>query len=428
MNCPTMVNKNLSGIVGIDFGAKSSAAAFASGDSKLEGLKVLDQWPEATRRPLAQFPTSVEVETIAYYDTSSIGLIGWSEDKHEVVTSQGRLIGGIYVIADFKSRLFPPEDYPEEHTVPTLIRDMTADDIAVDYLRHLWRSVSTQAQSLVEVGTAKGTFQVMMTTPAFWNEETKTKFREITRKAGFTEEEGVILDLVSGLEAALFHTDYMDPSTFTVGDLFMVVDCGGALVEAAAFEVKAKNPLRLERQTSVSVASCGSAETTRRFINVASDKIDKTGLPSYGRVKPAMRRRCRTQFEREVLLGLGRTSFDIPPEAPGAFWVADVGVEFECPEADLLEGYMSFREDEIYPCFDFVIDRTLELVKDQIAAVEVHFQQLKGCLLVGGFNKCAYYSRKLEAGITSLGLTIIQPDYDPVAFAKGAALSGLNVQ
>ncbi|KAL2815190.1 hypothetical protein BJX63DRAFT_420535 [Aspergillus granulosus] len=407
-----MAKENSPSIIGIDFGARSSSAAFA-----------LDK---ATRRPLDQFPTSAEVESIVYYDMG-LKVVGWSQDSDEIVSPEGRLKGGLYVMADFKSRLYPPEDYPEELQAVTLMRDKTEVDIAMDYLGQLRQSVLAQVESQVEkLGSAKRTFQVMMTTPAFWNEEAKAKFREIARNAGFMAELDEKLEFVSTLEAAVLHAEYRDPPTFAVGKTFIVVDCGGSLVEAAAFEIKEKNPLRLERQTRVSVASCGSTEVTRRFMKVANSKLDRIRFRELGRTKPRMRHRCKRQFEKEVLIGLGTTAFRVLPEALSSFWVADLMVEFDCPEADLVEGYMSFREDEVYPCFDFAIERTLGVVYDQITALQGQDQQTNGCLLVGGFNNCLYYNRKVQTGIRSYSLAIIQPDYDPVAFAKGAVLSGLN--
>ncbi|KAL3459060.1 hypothetical protein BJX64DRAFT_301594 [Aspergillus heterothallicus] len=417
----------MSGIIGIDFGARSSSAAFSCGEnSSTRALRVLNQWPAATRRPLSQFPSDDEVESIVYYDLN-LKIVGWSEDKHEVFRPEGGMQYGIYVVPDFQARLFPPNDYPEEVQGAFLAHKKTADDIAVDYLRNLRLNVLAQVQSHCEApGTAQAGFHVVMTTPAFWDGEAQGNLRKIARAAGFTEERGEKLEFVSGLEAALRYAEYEEPSNFTVGDTIMVLDCGGNLVEATTFEVRTGSPLSLERRSKVSVASCGSAEVTRRFLEVVSKKIEKTGFPSLGRTVPRMRLRCKTQFEKEVMMGLGNTTFQAPPGAPDAFWVADLRVDLDCTEADLVEGYMTFTEEEVYPCFDLAIERTLNLVKEQVEAVQEQNKRLNGCLLVGGFNRCAYYSRNVRAGIESQGLRIIQHEHEPAGFAKGAVLSGLN--
>jgi molecular chaperone DnaK (HSP70) len=422
-----MGDENRPGIIGIDFGGISSSAVFAIDNGQNPNLKVLDQWPKATPRFLKQVLGNAEIESIVYRD-QRFKVVGWSEDENEVITPEGGIKPGLYVFRDFKSELFPPEDYPEELKAAIKVPGTTAEDISVDYLSHLRRSVLHQVQGQLErSGTAQGNLQIVMTTPSFWNDEAKASFREIATNAGFAAKPDEKFDLISGLEAAIRHAEFMQPAAFSVGETFLVVDCGGHFVEAAVFEVKAKNPVRFEKRTKVSASSCGSAGVTRRFLNLMSDKIDRTGIsPLKLRTKRGMRYRCRKQFEKEVLLGLGSVTFQPPSEDLSGFWVADLGVEIECPEADLTEGYMSFGEDEVYSCFDFAIERTLELVKEQIAAVQVQGLQLQGCLLVGGFNKCVYYSDRVQTGIAALGLKMIRSDHDPLAFAKGSVLAGLN--
>jgi molecular chaperone DnaK (HSP70) len=423
----TMSDEDQPGIIGIDFGGISSSAAFALDNGQNPELKVLEQWPKATPRFPEQVPDNPEIESIVYYD-QRFKMVGWSEDEENaVITPQGGTKPGLYVFRNFKSDLFPPKDYPEELKASLRVPGRTPEDITVDYLRHLRVSILSQVQRQREnLERGQGNLRVMMTTPSFWNEEAKAGFREIATDAGFEAKPDEKLDLISGLEAAILHAEFVRPAAFPVGEIFLVVDCGGHFVEAAAFEVHARNPFRLEKRTEVSASSCGSAEVTRRFLNIMNDKIGRTGIAFQGQTKPRMRHRCRKQFEKEVLLQLGRATFQPPSEDLSDFWVADLGVEIDCPEADLTEGYMSFREDEVYSCFDFAVERTLELVKEQIAAVRVQGLQLQGFLLVGGFNKCVYYSDRVQTGIAALGLGTIQSDHDPLAFAKGAVLAGLK--
>ncbi|KAL3441804.1 hypothetical protein BJX65DRAFT_243224 [Aspergillus insuetus] len=421
-----MSDENQPGIVGIDFGGISSSAAFALNNGQNPELKVLDQWPRATPRFLEQVPENAEIESIVYYD-QKFKVAGWSEDEDAVITPQGGTKPGLYVFRNFKSDLFPPEDYPEELKAAIRVPGKTPEDITVDYLRHLRVSVLSQVQRQFEkLKRAQGNIRVMITAPSFWNEEAKARFREIATDAGFAAKPDEKLDLISGLETAILHAEFVQSTTFSLGEIFLVVDCGGNFVEAAAFEVTTKNPFGLEKRTKVSASSCGSAEVARRFLNLMNDKIDRTRIAFQGQTKPRMRHRCRKQFEKEVLLQLGKETFPPPSEDLSGFWVADLGVEIDCPKADLTEGYMSFSEDEVYSCFDFAVERTLELVKEQIADAQVQGLQLQGCLLAGGFNKCVYYSDRVRAGIAALGLRTIQSDHDPLAFAKGAVLVGLN--
>lgn len=63
----------------------------------------------------------------------------------------------------------------------------------------------------------------------------------------------------------------------------------------------------------------------------------------------------------------------------GQKWAVDVGIEAEFPEADIEEGYMVFNNEEILICFEPVVDRILELIRNQIFAVQRQNKQLQVC-------------------------------------------------
>ena len=359
-------------IIGIDFGSTSSSAAFIRPQSPNPVIHTLDHWPDAVRWSFDQVPRGAEIQSIVYY-SPGIEVIGWSGNRDEVVTAQDNLKPGIHATPDFKTQLFPPAELLSESR--PLPHGKTIEDITVDFLRHLRGSVQEQ----LAWRDCKRSFQFVMTVPAFWDDETREKFRAITNMAGF-DRDGAKLEFISGLEAALYNAHFTRPSCFG-GDNILVLDCGGHLVEAATYQVKSMSPLNMGYRTSVSVAFCGSTEVTRRFIAIAGAKIDKVGFPDHGRTKPRMRLRAKRAFEKDLLFGevLGRPDFkfDLPPEVSNGFWVADLGVEVDCPEADLVEGYMVFSEDEVYSCFDAAVEMTLGLVREQIDAIHEQNQQIQ---------------------------------------------------
>ncbi|KAL2816219.1 hypothetical protein BDW59DRAFT_153354 [Aspergillus cavernicola] len=433
--------------IGIDFGATSSSAAYTLANDNDNGnnnkntpsptIQVLTKYPKPIQWSFDNLPRAPDtIQSIVYYDITNVAALGWSPgedgEREEIVSAQGNLKSGVLVTPGFKSRLFPPDDDadvdPEgKNRSGLLVCDKSVDDITADFLRCFRRSVLLQVGMGHEVGG--GNVRFVITVPAFWDDEKRTRFKEIARMAGFEDSNEEKLHFISGPEAALFHADSLTPSTFHIGDSILVLDCGGHIVETTIYEIKSKAPLNLERQTTVSVASYGSSEVTRRFMRIANTKIDKVGFPPRGRTKPRMRYRCKRAFEKDILVGLTdnkNTSFPLPLEVPSGFWVADLHIETDCPEADLIEGYMFFSEDEIYPCFDAVVARTLELVADQVAAMRGQGKQVQGCLLVGGFNRCVYYSRKIQAGIEALGLVVLRSGSDSGGVAKGAVLAGVD--
>jgi len=61
----------------------------------------------------------------------------------------------------------------------------------------------------------------------------------------------------------------------------------------------------------------------------------------------------------------------------GSKWAVDVGIEAEFPEAGIEEGYMSFSNEEILQCFEPVVNRILELVRNQIIAIQAQNRALQ---------------------------------------------------
>ena len=61
----------------------------------------------------------------------------------------------------------------------------------------------------------------------------------------------------------------------------------------------------------------------------------------------------------------------------GQKWAVDVGIEAEFPEAGIEEGYMTFTNEEILQCFEPVVNRILELVRNQIIAIQAQNRTLQ---------------------------------------------------
>ncbi|KFY98437.1 hypothetical protein V498_01465 [Pseudogymnoascus sp. VKM F-4517 (FW-2822)] len=417
-------------VVGIDFGGTSSAAAFALADSNKQEPKVLDRWPESVQWSIDGVPRGSQIQSTLYYHPS-LKVAGWGKDKYEAVsaytTSYGQTFGrqpkpGIQAFRDIKSGLVKDVDihFPLPH-------GRSAADLAADYLWHLRQSASLQIKDHLGVDSdrAQANIRYVITVPASWDEKAQKELHKVAKMAGFWIQSNVRPALVQGPEAAMLYVDSIDSSAFGVGDNVLVVDCGGHLVEAVTYEIKSKDPLRYGKCTAVSAASCGSAEVTRRFMSIVESKIKKMGLSDYNRAKTRVRAKCRSQFEKYVKLEFGRPDFHAPPDIPRGCWAADVGLEIEIPEADLEEGYLMFSDEEICSCFDPVIERTMELIGDQVTAVRAQNKELQTCLLVGGFNKCAYYAQGVQPRVAGHGVKVIQPDL-PLGSVKGAVLAGLR--
>jgi len=90
--------------------------------------------------------------------------------------------------------------------------------------------------------------------------------------------------------------------------------------------------------------------------------------PDVSRAPGRVYSKCIMDFENRI-----KTDF----RNNGQKWAVDVGIEADYPEADLEEGYMTFTNDEIFQCFEPVINRILELIRDQVAQVQAQNATLK---------------------------------------------------
>jgi hypothetical protein len=72
----------------------------------------------------------------------------------------------------------------------------------------------------------------------------------------------------------------------------------------------------------------------------------------------------------------------------GQKWAVDVDIGGEYPEAGIEEGYMTLTNDDILACFEPVVNRALELVRNQIMEVQIQNRTLQ--VWVTGFTFLLY--------------------------------------
>jgi hypothetical protein len=63
----------------------------------------------------------------------------------------------------------------------------------------------------------------------------------------------------------------------------------------------------------------------------------------------------------------------------GQSWTVDVGIKTDFPEAGIAKGQTIYTNKEILTCFEPVLDRILEMIQNQIIAIEARSGTLKVC-------------------------------------------------
>jgi hypothetical protein len=92
------------------------------------------------------------------------------------------------------------------------------------------------------------------------------------------------------------------------------------------------------------------------------------GLPYSSKIRGRVYAKCMMDFENRI-----KNDF----RNNGQKWPVDIGIEAEFPEAGIEEGYMCFSNEEVLMCFEPVVNRILELIKDQITAIQAQNKSVK---------------------------------------------------
>lgn len=254
--------------------------------------------------------------------------------------------------------------YIDPINLPPLPPGKSEIDVAADYLFKLRQAIRAQLQkALGEVFTREErNIRYYLTVPAIWNDAGKAATRTAAIQAGFLRDENDNrLTLVSEPEAAALFCAKSGLLNLKVGDAILIVDCGGGTVDLIAYEVEEEQPFSVMECTAGSGDSCGSTALNRNFSNILRAKIRKMKLPDGSRTAGKVYAKCIMDFENRIKADFRNN---------GQKWAVDVGIEADFPDAGIEEGYMTFMNEEILQCFEPVVNRILELVRNQIIAIQ----------------------------------------------------------
>ena len=261
--------------------------------------------------------------------------------------------------------------YIDPINLPALPPGKTAVDVAADYLFKLRQAMRNQLQkTLGEVFTREESrIKYYITVPAIWNDAGKAATRAAALQAGFIDNnDDNRLTLVTEPEAAAMFCSKAGLFSLKMRDAVLIVDCGGGTVDLIAYEVEEENPFTVAECTGGSGDSCGSTALNRNFSNILRAKIRKMKLPEGSKTVGRVYARCIMDFENRI-----KAQF----RNDGSQWAVDVGIEAAFPEAGIEDGYMAFSNEEILQCFEPVVKRILELVRQQITAIQAVNRQLQ---------------------------------------------------
>ncbi|KAF3764989.1 actin-like ATPase domain-containing protein [Cryphonectria parasitica EP155] len=402
-------------IVGIDFGTTFSGVAFAFATNNEAKEDIITEWPGAGSY------TKQKIPTVLYYDQYQ-KVVGWGPDIADALAPTGYPKPGVQKVEWFKLQLMlSGNTYIDPINLPPLPPGKSEIDVAADYLFKLRQAMRAALQkTLGEVfNREERNIRYYLTVPAIWNDAGKAATRAAAIQAGFLRDENDNrLTLVSEPEAAALFCAKTGLLNLKVHDALLIVDCGGGTVDLIAYEVEDENPFTVAECTAGSGDSCGSTALNRNFSNILRTKIRKMKLPDGSKTAGRVYAKCIMDFENRIKADFRNN---------GQKWAVDVGIEAEFPEAGIEEGYMTFTNEEILQCFEPVVNRILELVRNQIIAIQAQNRTLQNILVVGGFGASEYLFQQIKLHVPpQFQAKVVRPMDSVAAIVKGAVTAGIT--
>ncbi|KAL8843268.1 MAG: hypothetical protein Q9176_002221 [Flavoplaca citrina] len=402
-------------IVGIDFGTTFSGVAFAFATNTEAKEDIITEWPGAGNQ------TKQKIPTVLYYDQYQ-KVVGWGPDIADALAPTGYPKPGVQKVEWFKLQLMlSGNTYIDPINLPPLPPGKSEIDVAADYLFKLRQAMRNQLQkTLGEVfNREERNIRYFLTVPAIWNDAGKAATRAAAIQAGFLRDENDNrLTLITEPEAAAMFCSKTGLLNLKIRDAVLIVDCGGGTVDLIAYEVEEETPFTVAECTAGSGDSCGSTALNRNFSNILRAKIRKMKLPDGSKTAGKVYAKCIMDFENRIKADFRNN---------GQKWAVDVGIEAEFPEAGIEEGYMTFTNEEILQCFEPVVNRILELVRNQIIAIQAQNRLLQNVLVVGGFGASEYLFQQIRLHVPpQFQSKVVRPMDSVAAIVKGAVTAGIT--
>ena len=335
-----------------------------------------------------------------YYDQYQ-KVVGWGPDIADALAPTGYPKPGVQKVEWFKLQLMlSGNTYIDPINLPPLPPGKSEIDVAADYLFKLRQAMRNQLQkTLGEVfNREERNIRYFLTVPAIWNDAGKAATRAAAIQAGFLRDENDNrLTLITEPEAAAMFCSKTGLLNLKIRDAVLIVDCGGGTVDLIAYEVEEETPFTVAECTAGSGDSCGSTALNRNFSNILRAKIRKMKLPDGSKTAGKVYAKCIMDFENRIKADFRNN---------GQKWAVDVGIEAEFPEAGIEEGYMTFTNEEILQCFEPVVNRILELVRNQIIAIQAQNRILQVLALFPTFMFTADFCFPLRTSLLLVALAL----------------------
>ncbi|KAL8337837.1 hypothetical protein RB601_006754 [Gaeumannomyces tritici] len=265
--------------------------------------------------------------------------------------------------------------------------------------------------------------ELVVTVPAVWSERAKDQ----TMKAVAKAEWGVSkTSMITEPEAAAIYTlrgmsESSNKTEMKVGDTFVLCDAGGGTVDLISYKITQVSPaFHVEEAAVGSGDKCGATYVEKEFLNWLEEWL---GTERFNRI-PAEKTRHGSvminEFEMNKCQFTGSDN-DMAIRLPSEAGIMDDD------DLQIEDGSLFMNAEQMQKIFDPCVNRVLELVDGQVAAVmKAGHGKPKMVFLVGGFGRNIYLFKKIQEYCTARGMQTRQPAHPWSAVARGAVCRGLE--
>lgn len=313
-------------------------------------------------------------------------------------------------------------------------------DLAADYLKELYgyaklklgESYPSLKENLGREGPGGVAIKCCLTVPAIWDDNAKELTKQAAIKAGIAEKE---IYMISEPEAAAVHalTDLDGvKGNLKVGDVYVIVDCGGGTVDLISYKVESIKPeLRVSECNVGSGGLCGSTVLNRRFEDLV---ISRIGQQAYDQMEEEDRIEMRNDFDAAIKLKFfphdnSDDDEDEDDDDDDAHLCSIPGVPDD-PLKGVRRQKIKFSTEQMKGIFEQTFEEITKLVQAQVTASQEETKKnVDAMILVGGFGSSNYLKEWLEKNVHNkdgTGVKLIRPLDPAIAIVLGAVQHGLH--
>lgn len=261
----------------------------------------------------------------------------------------------------------------------------------------------------------------ILTVPAVWSDAAKDATLRAAEMAGLHKSRN--LQMITEPEAAaLYALKQMEGVTLTVGDTYIIADCGGGTVDQISFEVISLDPLRIKECAAGTGGICGSGMLNMRFEEHVKARMGVASFEDYCEKNPKDWGRCIEHFELRTKRDFNPLALAQHPEDIDDMSVPLAGAK-EDASSGIERNYLILTPDNLNSIFRPVMESIVKLADEQYNLLIEEGKTPKGIILVGGFGESNHLFNVLKLHfVETKDFEVVQPPNAWSAVARGAVI------